>query len=118
MQSGRLFLRVWSPELSRAQGPAVLQVTLKLAGRGLPARVRRGERDPVADSVHCIRLSPEPPLEQEAEQRFYPWPEKLRLQAGKCYRVSGRLCGEGGVLNSELFVFTFYTDLRGVPVVF
>jgi hypothetical protein len=92
-------------------------VTVKRDGRHVPALVRRGDLDPLTTSIRQFTLSA-PVLCREGNlgDRVYAWPEALGLDPGKLYRISGRV--SDARKSSELFAFTFYTDSRGVPVVF
>lgn len=115
----RSWLRIWSPKLAGMPKKTPINVTVKRDNRHAGVPVRRGDFDAVTHSKRLFTLS-EPAVfrEEYAYERVYALPEGLDLEPRKLYRISGELCEPGKSRKSALFSFRFYTDARGIPVVY
>ncbi len=111
-----LLLRIWTPNSATFDPKSPIEITLKRAGRKLPAPGRRGESASTDISEQHFTLNRALPLSIPSEgERVYELPHQLVLEPQKSYRISGR--ARDRVNSDPIFEFTFQTDHRGLPVV-
>ncbi len=112
-----VFLRIWSPQFSRVDGKAPVEVTIRKIPRFSSAPIRRGTDKPMEAPV--VRLTLNAPVcfpDPSAYERIYACPSDLVLEPQAAYRIWGRIQGRGK--NIRLFEFTFRTTRCGRPAAF
>jgi hypothetical protein len=110
----QVFLRVWSPQLTRLAPDIPVEVGIEKIPRFASARIRRGDRAPGDGFARQMTLNqPVSFPDQNACERLYALPPDLILEPRVEYQVSGWIEGQGR--TSRLFAFPFRTDSDGRP---
>ena len=112
-----VFLRVWSPELTRLDIHAPLEVTIEKIPRFAAAPIERGDR--TSTDTPGLRLAFNFPISlpgQCAYERIYACPADLVLEPQTKYRISGWIRDQER--RDFLFKFDFRTDGRGRPAAY
>jgi hypothetical protein len=104
-----LFLRIWAPALARLDPQAPINMTVKMAGIGLPARFYQ---PPKEQSLELYRAASFPA--GLSGERTYAIPTSLTLQPQTLYRIS--IWIQDGNQRKQVFKFTSRTDSRGMPI--
>jgi hypothetical protein len=113
LPSDGVFLRIWAPSLAHLGSEAPVEVTVAKAGRHLPARIRRGDPEPMdAAEKHWTLTLPLSLPSKCSYERVYALPSDLILEPQEAYWISGRLRGQQ---HTQIFRFAFRTDSRGLP---
>ena len=112
-----VLLHVWTPHFSCLGIDAPIEVTVRKAQEYLPARIRRGDPEPVYPSEQHLTLNlPFTLPSGGSSERVYALPSNLVLAPGKQYQIAGRL-GDGK-RSDRIFSFTFHTGAHGMPVAY
>jgi hypothetical protein len=117
LPSDGIYLRIWTPSFAAAGSAAPVEVTIKEAPRYPTAEVRRGDPQPCGVSKQHLSLTH--PLAFAATspcERVYALPPEAAFQAGKEYRISGWVRGQG--VDPKIFEFGFRTDARARPIAY
>ena len=111
------YLRVWSPLFAHSVD-APVEVTVIKARRSPQEHTSRANPRPASStpgSEQQLSLnSPIPPSDLDTTERFYAFPDQLRLEPGQEYLISGRI--RDRKKSNKIFAFTFRSDNRGMPV--
>ena len=112
-----VFLRIWTPRFAHLGSNAPVEVTVEKAGRFLPAKVRRGDPEPMDASVKHWTLDLPLSLPGKCSyERVYALPPDLVLEPQRPYRISGRFSGRH--TGTRIFKFDFRTDIHGLPAAY
>jgi hypothetical protein len=108
-----VFLRIWAPSFAHIGSEIPVEVTVAKAERYLPARIRRGDPEPMdASEKHWTLTLPLSLPGNCSYERVYALPSDLILEPQKAYWIAGRLRGQQ---HTRIFKFAFRTDSRGLP---
>jgi hypothetical protein len=111
-----VFLRIWALSFAHLGSEIPVEVTVAKAGRYSPARIRRGDPEPMgAAEKHWTLTLPLSLPGKCSYERVYALPSDLILEPQEAYWISGRLRGQR---HTQIFRFAFRTDSRGLPAAY
>ena len=117
LPSDGIYLRIWTPSFAAAGSEASVEVTIKEVPRYPAAEVRRGDSQTGGASIQHLSLTqPLAFAETSPCERVYALPPAMAFQAGKEYRISGWVRGQGG--DPKIFEFAFRTDAQARPIAY
>jgi hypothetical protein len=112
-----VFLRIWSPQLSRVDGRTPVEVEIKKTPVFPGSQIQRGNFKPA--QAPGLRLTFDVPVSFPDKcdyERIYECPSDLVLEPLAEYRIWGWLRGAGRSI--PLFEFTFHANRSGRPAAF
>jgi hypothetical protein len=122
LDSGKLYLRVWSPLFAGNGCDATLNLKVRPMDDFRPLHIRRGDPKP-ASQQHQLSLDPAIAFPENCtHERVYAFPEAAKFTPTRSYRLSGWLGsdparrGRAVPAPVRIFEFDFRTDARGRPV--
>ncbi len=112
-----VLLRIWTPHFARLGLDAPVNLAVRKAQVFLPAKVRRGDPQPVVAPEQHLTLSLPIALPAGGScERVYALPSNLLLQPGTEYLIAGRI--REGKQSCQIFSFAFHTGARGLPAAY